>query len=52
MRSFRTKYVLQHKHYATAVKLLEEELAEKGPSKAIENDIIKVNHFIPGCHIK
>ena len=45
MRSFRTKYVLLHKHYATVIKLLEEELSEKVPSKVIENDIIKVNHL-------
>lgn len=45
MRSFRTKYVLLYKHYATAIKLLEEEIAEKGPSKVVENDIIKVSHF-------
>ena len=43
MRSVRTKYVLLCRHYAIAIKLLEEEMAEKGPSKVIENDIIKVN---------
>ena len=31
-----------HGHFATAAKLLEEEIGEKGPSQAQETQIIKV----------
>ena len=36
------KFAEAHSHFATAAKLLEEEIGEKGPSQAQETQIIKV----------
>jgi len=36
------KFAEAHGHFATAAKLLEEEIGEKGPSQAQETQIIKV----------
>ena len=42
LRSFRMKFAEMHGRFATAAKLLEEEMAEKGPSRAQETQLIKV----------
>lgn len=42
LRSFRIKFAKVQGHYAMAAKLLEEEMSDKGPSKATEQEIIKV----------
>jgi len=36
------KFAEMHGRFATAAKLLEEEMAEKGPSRAQETQLIKV----------
>ena len=36
------KFAEAHRHFATAAKLLEEEIGEKGASRAQETQIIKV----------
>ena len=42
LRTFRMKFAEAHGHFATAAKLLEEEIGEKGASRAQETQIIKV----------
>lgn len=37
------KYAEACGHYATAAKLVEEEMSEKGASKALEQQLIKVH---------
>ena len=42
LRSFRIKFAEVYQHYATAAKLLEDEMSDKGASKSTEQQIIKV----------
>ena len=41
------KFAEAHKHYAIAAKLLEEEMNDKGASRAQEEQIIKVGPTVP-----
>ena len=43
LRTFKKKYAVLRKHFATAAKLLSEEMTEKLPSKEQELQFIKVN---------
>ena len=39
------KYAEAHGHFATAVKLIEEEISEKGVSRALDEQLIKVSYI-------